>query len=63
MEIFDFRVTVAVENNDPAGKWEERNPLSYARAALESASLRRADMLDGFADLTSDAYIRDVEPL
>lgn len=42
-------------------EWPDRAPGDYALAALQSVSLRDAANLDGFADLTWEAYITSVQ--
>lgn len=63
MASYEFLVTVDITDNDSPEAWEERTPAKYALAALYSVSLRDARYLDGFVDLTSEAYITDIIPM
>ena len=56
-----FLVTVSVTAYP--GAWGDRSPEDYAEAALNSAALRDAAILDGFIDLSAVADITSVERL
>jgi hypothetical protein len=54
-----FLVTVSVEA-EPGG-WGDRSLEDYAEVALRGANLRDAGFLDGFADLSAEAWVDSVE--
>jgi len=58
-----FLVTVEVDDWPDADPEYHRTEAQYARAAINTASLRDAEHLDGFADLKADAWITEVEEL
>jgi hypothetical protein len=55
-----FIVTVSVDGWDAE---DGRTETEYAANALRCAGLPEAARLDGYADLTAEADIRDVDPI
>lgn len=61
-QLFEFTVTVEVDIDIPDNDEYGRDAQDYAMAALNCASLPDASRLDGFADLTGEAWLDDVLP-
>jgi hypothetical protein len=61
-QVFEFTVTVEVDIDIPDDDEYDRRAKDYAEAALNAVSLPDASRLDGFADLTGEAWLDDVMP-
>jgi len=62
-QLFEFVVSVKVEDWPEGDDEYGRKAKDYAQMALASAGLRDAKVLDGFADLPATAMIDDVMEL